>query len=557
MMFDARQASLGEILVQVGVITADQLKEGLRACGGDHRKLAGALIESGFTTEEKIIKAISMRLEIPFFMSFDGMMEPDAVKALPETVARKCMAVPLFRTAESLTVGMADPLDINAVDEVARSAGLRVLTVMTTLSNLFDSIERAYARKPSAPGKEPSLLSPAGTKGVRALAEEGSVVAIVNSLLQEGISRKASDIHLESGEKMVRTRFRVDGMLQEGKSFGKDLEAALVARVKILARLDITETRLPQDGHLRVDYGGNSVDVRVSTLPSTNGEKVVLRILDSAAALRVLTALDMSPAILAAYRTAISQPNGLILVTGPTSSGKTTTLYAALSELNSKERNIITIEDPVEYRVSGITQVAAQPKIGLSFAAGLRSILRQDPNVILVGEIRDLETAEIAVQAAMTGHLVFTTLHTNDAVTAVHRLINMRVESFLLADTLRGVLAQRLLRRLCVKCRRPHSPASFETAQFDEDLKGGSFFEPAGCPDCFSTGYSGRIAVHEWFGASPQVRELIVRGATSDALRAQAKSEGLGTLREDALAKAKQGITSLIEVLRVTREERA
>ena len=329
-----------------------------------------------------------------------------------------------------------------------------------------------------------------------------------------------------------------------------------LARVKIMAKLDITETRLPQDGHIRFVYGGREIDVRVSTLPTVHGEKIVMRLLDSSKSLRKLSELGIAGPVLSRFSEAIQSPNGLILVTGPTGSGKTTTLYAALTELNRPDRNIVTLEDPVEYVIDRINQMEAFSKIGLSFATGLRAILRQDPNIILVGEIRDLETAEIALQASITGHLVFSTLHTNDSVASIHRLFNMNVEPFMIAAALRGVLAQRLVRRLCERCKKPRQATSEDAKETGLALPaGGAYFDPQGCDSCFNTGYSGRLPIHEWMSVTRAVRELIVQKASLDALRAAANQEGLKTMSQAALEKAAAGLTSLDEVLRLTREQ--
>jgi type II secretory ATPase GspE/PulE/Tfp pilus assembly ATPase PilB-like protein len=326
--------------------------------------------------------------------------------------------------------------------------------------------------------------------------------------------------------------------------------------VKIMAKLDITETRLPQDGHIRFTYGGRDIDVRVSTLPTVHGEKIVMRLLDSNKSLRKLTELGIDGPVLERFSEAITSPNGLILVTGPTGSGKTTTLYAALTELNRQDRNIVTLEDPVEYVIDRINQMEAFSKIGLTFATGLRAILRQDPNIILVGEIRDLETAEIALQASITGHLVFSTLHTNDSPSSVHRLFNMSVEPFMIAAALRGVLAQRLLRRLCGRCKKSRTLSALQSKELGGSVPAGAeFCEPQGCETCFQTGYAGRVPIHEWMSITRTVRELIVRKAPLDELRSAVNAEGLKTMRDAAVEKAARGETSIDEVLRVTREQ--
>jgi type IV pilus assembly protein PilB len=546
----ARKPRMGEILVESGVITQDQLQAALRQSVPEKRRLGAQLISLGFATEADVDKALSVRFEVPYLTSFEGMLEPGISALIPEAMARKSLVVPVRKTEDTLTVGMINPGDTVAIDEIARLSGLHVQPILTTLANLFDGIQQVYGYKaaaapPKAPGDKPAAAQVGDT-----------VIDVVNGLLQEGLARRASDIHVEAGGKLVRVRFRIDGMLHDGATFEKTMEAAVVARVKIMAKLDITETRLPQDGHIRFTYGGRDIDVRVSTLPTVHGEKIVMRLLDSTKALRKLTDLGIDGPVLQRFSESILSPNGLILVTGPTGSGKTTTLYAALTELNSPDRNIVTLEDPVEYMIDRINQMEAFSKIGLTFAAGLRAILRQDPNVILVGEIRDLETAEIALQASITGHLVFSTLHTNDSVASIHRLFNMDVEPFMIAAALRGILAQRLLRRLCDRCKKP-------TTCSEQQLKelgfvppaGAAYCEPQGCESCFKTGYAGRIPIHEWMSVTRAVRELIVRKASLDELRTAVNLEGLKTMRQAAIEKASCGETSLDEVLRVTREQ--
>ena len=549
--FNARQAKLGEVLVRIGVIDAAQLETALKQADNDQKNLGQVLVAMGFATEDQILKAVGMRMGIPYFLTFEGMLEPDAAKLVPEAMARRCLAVPVFKSEDSITVGMVNPVDIEAIDEIARQTGLRVQPVMTTLANLFKSFSEAYGALPAA------AAAPAGAAGKDAPSptEEKGVIEMVELFLQDAQSRGASDVHVEPEEKSVRVRFRVDGMMQEAKTFQKELESSLIARIKIMAKIDITETRLPQDGHMRFQYGGHAVDVRVSTLPTVHGEKVVLRLLDSSKGIKKLAALGLGEKVLASFESAIRAPNGMVLVTGPTGSGKTTTLYAAISALNKPELNIVTLEDPVEYRLEHVNQVEIFARIGLTFATGLRSILRQDPNIILVGEIRDRETAEIAVQAAITGHLVFSTLHTNDAASTIHRLTNMNAEPFLLAAALRGIMAQRLLRTLCAKCRRPHPLTKAERESLGALAAGveGSM-EAVGCSDCFGTGYYGRLAIHEWLPITRAVREHILKGSSTDDFLDAARREGMKTLQESALEHAAAGRTSLEEVFRMTRE---
>jgi type IV pilus assembly protein PilB len=548
-----KKLRMGDILVELSVITPDQLQVALKQTNPEQRRLGALLVALGFATEEDIDKAVSVRLGIPYFKSFEGMLDPEVSGLIPEAMARKLLIVPVLRTEDTLSIGMVNPSDIDAIDEVARLSGLHVQPIMTTLANLFDGIQQVYGHKtavaPTSPLKGPGEPPAAAQIG-------DTVIDVVNGLLQEGLARRASDIHVEAAGKLVRVRFRVDGMLHDGATYAKSMEAAIVARVKIMSKLDITETRLPQDGHIRSTYGGRDIDVRVSTLPTVHGEKIVMRLLDSSKSLRKLANLGIDGPVLERFSEAIRSPNGLILVTGPTGSGKTTTLYAALTELNRTDRNIVTLEDPVEYVIDRINQMEAFSKIGLSFATGLRAILRQDPNIILVGEIRDLETAEIALQASITGHLVFSTLHTNDSPSSVHRLFNMSVEPFMIAAALRGVLAQRLLRRLCDRCKKPQSITERQAKELGFSIpSGGVYCEPQGCETCFQTGYAGRIPIHEWMSITRGVRELIVKKAPLDELRAAVNSEGLKTMSQAALEKAASGETSLDEVLRVTREQ--
>lgn len=529
---------LGEILASLGAVTREQLDEAAVRAREERTTVAQALLAGGLVGEEDLDKAVSERLGVPYFTTFEGLLDPEAARLIPEAAARKLMLAPILLDGKSLVAGMTDPSDTDAIDEAALLSGMHVQPVMTTPESLFDALARAYG-------------------GERAPASAvDSVSGVIDGLLQEGLARRASDIHIEAAEKHVRVRFRVDGILLDGKTFSKETEAALAARVKILARLDITETRLPQDGRIRFTSGGRGVDVRVSTLPTVHGEKIVMRLLDASKSLRRVQELGVEDAILRRFVEAVRGVNGLILVTGPTGSGKTTTLYAALAELNGTDRNIVTLEDPVEYVIDRVNQMEAFSKIGLNFAKGLRAILRQDPDVILVGEIRDLETAEIALQASITGHLVFSTLHTNDAPSSVHRLFNMKVEPFMVTAALRGVLAQRLLRRLCEKCRRPVSypPERLREVGVAPDGRE-TWFEPGGCPACLGTGYQGRFAIHEWLPVNRAVREMILRRAGADELRAAMAAEGLRTMRQSALERAASGETSLEDVLRVTREQ--
>jgi type IV pilus assembly protein PilB len=548
--FDPSHAGLGPILVQLGLISEEQLKEAQAKSNPDQRNLSEVVVSMGMVSEEAMLKGLSMRQHVPYFESFEGLLDPEAAKLLPETLAREFLAAPIRKLNKGLLLGMVNTLDIVAMDNAAAASGLRILPVLTTRANLFKTIDFLYAPKAAAPAKPNS--APAAS------AAEISVIDTVNEMLAAAIDGGASDIHLEPAEESVVVRFRVDGLLRDRERLPKDVHSALVARIKILSRLDITETRLPQDGHIRHMHKGRGVDLRISTLSSLFGEKVVVRILDHSKGIRRLSELGMPPAIVSSFQTLLARPTGLILVTGPTGSGKTTTLYAALNEINTREKNIVTLEDPIEYHLDGITQTETLPRAGLTFATGLRAILRQDPNVILVGEIRDLETAEIAVQAAVTGHLVLSTLHTKDAIGTATRLLNMKIQPFLLASALSGVLAQRLVRVLCDQCKKETPPRPEELKLLGAaPPKGSRFYAPVGCPACRGTGYLGRLAIYEWLEVTEEVRAWIFSGRPADELRRSLKSRGGQSLQEDGLQKAAQGITSLAEVIRVTHEEKA
>jgi type IV pilus assembly protein PilB len=590
--FDVRHATLGDVLVQVGVLTPEQLQMALRR-DPSQKNLPQVLETMGFATEEKILKGVSIQMGIPYFKNLDGIIDPETARTIPEHFARKHTVIPLFKADDSLIVGMANPLDVTVIDEMAAKSGLHIRPVMVPFRTVMQAIftthtnapERPFeAVAPAEPDQPIETVEPVGKavsepadvvvgiaeeQLIRFQADDHTVTKELNAIIEEGVLRKASDIHLEAGEKVARVRYRVDGILHDGRTFSSDRYVALVARVKILAELDITETRLPQDGHIGfvnspnlppaakgILRSGQSVDIRVAIIRGVFGEKVVMRILDSNKSLRRLQDLEMSAPVLKMFSEAIHQPNNIILVTGPTGSGKTTTLYSAMTELNDLTRNIVTLEDPVEYRIDRITQIEVHPKIGLTFAAGLRSILRLDPNIVLIGEIRDTETAEIAIQVAITGHQVFSSLHTNDAVGAINRLITMNIEPFLISAALAGVMAQRLVRRLCDKCIQPHVLTDSEIVSLHLAAGAGPFFKSAGCPACFNTGYMGRLAIYEWLPVSRAIKDLIVKGASVDQLRDLAIKEGMMTLRDDALAKASQGKTSITEILRVSRNEK-
>jgi len=545
---------MGGILIDAGALDRGGLERALLHCSRTGADLPGALAGLGLMLDEDCLKVVSRSLGVPYFTHFDELLDPEVSKILTEEECLRFKVVPIVRTGDALTLATLDPLQEDVFTEIRAMTGLQILPLLTTSSALTATIDRLYGvvHPVRELPVEDFVIAPA-VPGA-AISDDQSAIQVVDMVLREGFARKASDIHVESAKDKLRVRYRIDGVLHDAHVLPKEAEAAVVARIKIISKLDITETRLPQDGRFRHDVGGTPMDVRVSTLPSIYGEKVTMRLLMTGK-LKRLEDLGFSPSQLELVRGAIRQPNGLLLVTGPTGSGKTSTLYSALSELNTTDVNIVTLEDPVEYRVDRINQIETNPKTGFTFAVGLRAILRQDPNVILVGEIRDEETAEIAVQAAVTGHLVMSTLHTSDAVSAVHRLVNLKIPPFLLAASLRMVVAQRLLRRLCELCRRPAAPTEDETVLLGAEIAGRKFFTAPGCEECFNTGYNGRIPVFEVFIVGSAVRESITRGSSLDELRAAAAADKLTTLHAEALRHAEGGVTSLSEVIRLTRGE--
>ena len=463
--------------------------------------------------------------------------------------------MPLSLEKGTLTVAIANTFDVVAIDELQMMTGLYVDVVSAIESDILSSIEQFYGAKGSVEEvfEETVKLAESGKVGGEDSAMQAPVVRLVDQLLIKAIKDEATDIHLEPEDKIMRTRFRIDGILQQGPSLPKALQPAVVTRIKIMSGLNISENRLPQDGGIRFNMGRKRIDLRVSTFPTVFGENVVLRVLDKSKLILGMDRLGFSPHNLRSIKELLTKPNGIILVTGPTGSGKTTTLYSALSHINSLEKNIITLEDPIEYELPVIRQSQINVKAGFTFSVGIRSILRQDPDIILIGEMRDSETAEIAIRAALTGHLVFSTLHTNDALGAIPRLLEMGIESFMVASSVIAVLAQRLVRVICTSCKKEVIPAGELLKQFDpeEKEKDYKFFQGVGCPQCNGTGFKGRAGIFELFVITPETKKLISEGANVDALAVAARELGMPTLWQDGLAKAVQGITTLEEVARV------
>ncbi len=556
---------LGEILLKAGTISDEALEAALARSQKTAERIGEALIAMGAVSRHDVLAALALQLELPFLFREEIPSALPIVKNLSPQYLRQYTICPLAVEGSTVTLATADPTNPLVLDDLRQTFGLQVKLCVATPSAILEAIERTYGKDASSPlrkivdtigGAEGNGEGPDDVTLLRNMASEAPVVRLVNLLIEEAITAEASDIHIEPFEDTLRVRYRVDGLLYDQESPPRRLQPALTSRVKLMAEMNIAERRLPQDGRIRVMAGERRVDIRVSTIPTIHGESIVMRLLDRSSAFVPFDRLGFAPATAQVFSRLILRPHGILLVTGPTGSGKTTTLYAGLDKINAPEKKIITVEDPVEYQLEGVNQIPVRPKIGLSFATGLRHIVRQDPDVIMVGEIRDLETAEIAIQAALTGHLVLSTLHTNDAPSAVTRLQDMGAESYLLASVLDGVLAQRLVRQICPHCVAPHDPGP-------ADLLGIGIAEPPsvqlyhgkGCTACRGTGYRGRTGIYELFTVDEGLRRLIMTKAPAGELRRYAVARGMVTLREDGWAKVCAGITTVDEILRVTQEE--
>ncbi|MBI1845534.1 MAG: type IV-A pilus assembly ATPase PilB [Candidatus Rokubacteria bacterium] len=562
---------LGDLLVAEGLITQEQLQKALAEQKGRSEKLGSILVRLSFLGEDQLTEFLSRQYGIPSITLSQLDIDPDVLKLVPAQIAKKYEIVPVAREGNALTLAMADPTNVFALDDVTFMTNLQVSPVVAFQNAIRKAIERSYEAQSSDLAEVITELEgeigdvevlddeEAGAKvdvfELKESADEAPVVKLVNMILVDAIRRGASDIHLEPYEKVFRVRFRIDGVLHEIMTPPKRLEPALISRVKIMASLDIAERRLPQDGRIKLRYHTREIDFRVSTLPTIFGEKTVMRILDKEALQLDLTKLGFDPWSLEHFQKAIHSPYGMILITGPTGSGKTTTLYSAVHTVNSPDVNIMTAEDPVEYNLKGVNQVQINDEIGRTFGAALRSFLRQDPDVILVGETRDLETAQIGVRAALTGHLVLTTLHTNDCPSTIARLLDMGIPPFLVSSSLLLILAQRLGRKVCKDCQEPYEADEDSLVPYGhlpQGLGPCSFYKGKGCATCNFTGMKGRVAIYEVMPVTQEIRDLILRNAPTAEIRDVAVSQGMKTLRQSGLAKVVEGVTTLDEVLRVT-----
>ncbi|RJP28063.1 MAG: type II/IV secretion system protein [Candidatus Omnitrophota bacterium] len=546
-----------DLLLKQGLITQEQINKAKDESARTGLRLEKALEKLGFISEEDVAKVKADHLGVPYMDLADYIVDAQVAKIIPEEVLKKHRAVPIFKIADCITVAMVNPNDIRVLDEMRKISGIdNVEPVLVSDSGIQRVLDSLHG---SAKSVEEFVKiiekDEKNTEGdVKSADSESPVIKLVNTLISEGIRDRASDIHIEPEQDVLRVRYRIDGILHETHTLPTKLNNAIVSRIKIMSNLDIAESRKPQDGKVRLKLENKSIDIRVSTFPTVYGENVVLRLLDKASILLSLKDLGFSNDNFAMFDKIIRRPNGIILVTGPTGSGKTTTLYAALTNISSMEKNIITIEDPVEYEIPLIRQTQVNPKAGITFANGLRSILRQDPDVVMVGEIRDKETAEIAIQASLTGHLVFSTLHTNDAPSALTRLIDMGIEPFLISSSIIGVLAQRLVRKICDKCKEKYTPSDKlpEGLGFEGSVE---LYRGEGCPACRNTGFIGRIGIFELLIIDENIRRMVEEKSPADKIKKRAIESGLKTLLFDGVDKARSGLTTIDEVLRVTETQ--
>lgn len=543
---------IGDILVESGILTQEKLNDALDAQKQSKKKMGDILIEMGYITEQQLIEVLEFQLGIPHVSLYKYNIDRSIVNIIPEKLAFQYQVIPIRKNNNKLTVAMADPLDYFAIDDLRMTTGFQIEPVIASKDELANVISRYYGIQETV--NEIMQQLPKEEEDEEQInTEDAPVSRMVNQIIRNAILQQASDIHFDPQENDFRVRFRVDGVLRTEQSLSKHMQSIITARLKIMSRLNIAEKRLPQDGRLKMEIDYRTIDIRVSTLPTIYGEKVVLRILDLSQAIMQIEHLGFTKENTRIFRQMFNKAFGLILVTGPTGSGKTSSLYAALNELNKDIVNIITIEDPVEYQLQGINQIQVNDKIGLTFARGLRSILRQDPNIIMVGEIRDTETAEMAIRSAMTGHLVLSTIHTNDAISSISRLIDMGIEPFLVSSSLSGVVAQRLVRKVCNECAEEYTPTLEEKMLLDQyNINISKVKKGKGCSKCNKTGYKGRTAIHELVLIDDNIKQMIVNKEADSVYRNYLREKGYVTIIEDGLDKVRQGITTVSEIISVT-----
>lgn len=553
-----RKRRLGGILIDSGAINQKQLEHALNEQKSSGKRLGETLVTLGYLTEKQILSTLEQQLGIKYVNLSEEKIEREAIAAVPLFLAERYNVVPVRKEDTRLYLAMSDPTNFYAIDDVRMVSGLEVWPLLAEAKDISLAINNNYGvqgRVESAVSKlKEDDAGKTSVQDVEDKIDNAPIISIVNSLIQQAVRDRASDIHIEPQEDNLRVRFRVDGVMREIISFPKNTHAPILSRIKIMGDMDIAEKRLPQDGRINIQEKGRQIDIRVSTLPTILGEKVVMRILDKSAMTIALDELGFSERNFELYKDMITKSYGCVLVTGPTGSGKSTTLYSTLMHVNAPTKNIITVEDPVEYRIGGVNQVAVNNKAGLTFASGLRTILRQDPNIIMVGEVRDKETAEITINAALTGHLVFSTLHTNDSAGAITRLLDMGVEPFLVVSSVRGVIAQRLVRLICPYCKMEYTPEPYSDERLylgigrDEPVK---LWKGEGCSRCNFTGYTGRMAIHEVLPIHEEMKAMIMNHVADNLVFEAGRKYGTTSMKEDGIEKVMQGKTTVSELLRV------
>ncbi|WP_194074650.1 GspE/PulE family protein [Oceanobacillus halophilus] len=535
---------LGDLLQDAGLVSEEQVETALEN-KKENQKLGDTLLELGYITEQQLIEVLEFQLGIPHVSLYRYPIDENVLGFVSKEMAQKNFVMPLQIKDNELIVAMKDPMDYYVIDDLELSTGVSISPVIAAKDDILYAINKYYFKNDS------EAILDTENEG-----DEAPVIQLLDQLLTTGVQLRASDIHIDPQEASVHVRYRIDGQLQTEKIVSKQMQNSLIARIKILADLDITRTRLPQDGRIKTTVGVTPVDLRISILPTVYGEKVVIRILDLSSTLLDLSELDFSEENKDKFTKLISQPSGLVLLTGPTGSGKSTTLYAAMNELNQENVNIITVEDPVEYQLEGINQVQVNSRVGLTFAEGLRSILRQDPNIVMVGEIRDHETAEISIRASLTGHLVFSTLHTNSAVDTIPRLFDMGIEPYLVVSSLSGIVAQRLVRKICRDCQTERELTEMERDIFQRNgVQAEYVYYGKGCSVCHQKGYRGRLAVHEVLYLDGEIKRMLLNHASMADIRDYAKSQGMSFLMQDGLEKVKSGLTTMDEIMQVSISE--
>ncbi|HOI91191.1 MAG TPA: ATPase, T2SS/T4P/T4SS family [Candidatus Rifleibacterium sp.] len=558
---------LGDILVEAGLITGEQLQEALSKQKILGKRLGKVLVETGLTNEDSIANTLASQMNIPCLNLNEVTVPPEVLTTIPDGIVRSHNLLPVRLDGNRLQISMADPLDVFIIDEITFQTGYELEIAISPESQVEAAIRHYYGNSDSLQNAVDNITAERSSEvkldesffntfDIGGEEQSVPIINLVNTIIQQAINDRASDIHIEPDEEIIRVRYRIDGILNELMKAPKTIQSELLSRLKIMAQMDISEKRLPQDGRIKVKVQNKSIDLRVSSLPTVFGEKIVIRILDKSRMQLTLDQVGFDEDLLDLFKTLSSSPNGIILMTGPTGSGKTSTLYAAINFIRNGQINITTVEDPVEYLIPSINQVQVRPEIGLTFARTLRSILRQDPNVILIGEIRDFETAQIAIESALTGHLVFSTLHTNDAASAVTRLIEMGVEPYLVASAVIGVGGQRLVRKICPSCKTAYKPDGEALELLAEHgHENADLFKGKGCLTCRRTGYAGRTAIHEIMTINDEIHGLILKSVSARDIRQAAIRGGMRTMRVDGIFKAVRGVTTIDEVMRLTRGE--